>query len=127
MTTPTPHGAPELPELPEHIAHMHSGGDFCLDRVVRAEGWPINVYTAAQMREYARAAIQQAAGAVPAGVLAAAKAANKHWNEFGPLFCFDECMDTLDRALAASPSPLGREAGKEGSSDHLVPCAGGEK
>lgn len=47
MTTPTPHGA--MPE-PLHPASAIGNG-----------------FTADQMREYARAAIQQAAGAVPEG------------------------------------------------------------
>ena len=49
-----------MPELPPMQARLDTGG-----------GWMAvaNGYTADQMREYARAAIQQAAGAVPEGAL----------------------------------------------------------
>ncbi len=40
-----------------------------------------------------------------AEVGAAAKAANAHWNEFGPEYDFDVTMDRLHRALAALEEP----------------------
>jgi len=49
-----------LPPLPEHVAHVHSNGDFCWDR--NPEGvmlWPRDLYTAEAMRSYAEAAVLQ--------------------------------------------------------------------
>lgn len=62
-----------------------------------------------------RAAIQQAAGAVPEGC------------RIVPIEPTESMLVFVHRlawinAVNATPSPLGREAG---SSDHLVPCAGG--
>jgi hypothetical protein len=50
----------ELPELPEQVAHLHSNGSFCSDR--QPPGivlWPLDLFTEAQMREYARLAVKQ--------------------------------------------------------------------
>lgn len=86
-----------------------------------------------------RAAIEQAAGAVPEGWMRDEKQVRElmsHLVNTGWAQTEDgaECVDqgsamaaeVIERVLlpmlAASPSPLGREAG---SSDHSVPCAGG--
>jgi len=74
-----------------------------------------------------RAAIQQAAGAVPEGLIACLRG-GAQCDEDGTNIIMNReacCVaaDILER-LAASPSPLGREAG---SSDHLAACAGGGK
>lgn len=112
-TTPTPHGAPELPPLPKPGYGYFSG---------------------AQMREYAHAAIQQAAGAVPEGLklvpveptsdmlFAGARSIIDGQDERHGSSWADEAELAYKAMLAASPSPLARESG---SSDHLVPCAGG--
>lgn len=46
-----------LLELPCQVAHQHSNGDYCTDRQVLTKEWPIDLFTADQMREFARAAV----------------------------------------------------------------------
>lgn len=142
MTTSTPHGAPELPFSPL----------LYVDWADRSKTQTL--YTADQMREYARAAIQQAAGAVPE-MPKRLDFCSDVWRSYdygasprdGYMDGWNDCLDEITSLLAASPSPLGREAAcgsqnaesepqsvltrtddpqrEAGSSDHLVPCAVG--
>ena len=114
MTTNTDGAMPELPEaeFPHNI------------------GTPR--YTADQMREYARAAIQQAAGAVPEGlaelVQSCRGSVKSDLSGFEQLLlrkhspAVEEEVTRLQAILDSIDALAGREAG---SSDHLAPCAGG--
>lgn len=55
-----PAGGDGLPELPQHIAHLHYNGDMCWDTNHQIDVWPVDVYTADQMRQYARDALAAA-------------------------------------------------------------------
>lgn len=46
-----------LGPLPDQVAHVHSDGDFCQDRYYGTSEWPVDLYTADQMRAYAAAAV----------------------------------------------------------------------
>jgi hypothetical protein len=41
-----------LPPLPEPVAHVHSNGEFCADRQIQSESWPVDLITVEQAREY---------------------------------------------------------------------------
>lgn len=101
MTTPTPQGAPDL----ENRAFDVTSAWLRQSKTSATGAQLAAMCDFAKFILESRAAIQQAALAAPAEVLTAAKAANKHWNEFGPAFGFDEFMDALDRALAVAPPP----------------------
>ena len=119
MTT-TDHAMHELPTLPTNLLMLI--GEYGMARSDKCT--PIEVThrwlllidgIKAYATDYARAAIQQAAGAVPEGC------------RIVPIEPTESMLVFVHRlawinAVNASPSPLGREAG---SSDHLVPCAGG--
>lgn len=48
----------ELPPLPQGVAHVHSDNEFCWEvPLVPPVWWPVDLFTADQMREYARAAL----------------------------------------------------------------------
>lgn len=41
---------PQLPPLPEQVAHAHSNGEFCYDRTPPGIVlWPLDLYTASQL------------------------------------------------------------------------------
>jgi len=69
-----------------------------------------------------RAAIQQAAGAVPKPRRVTIADARDYLNTNDKAFWVTGWNECVEEMLAASPSPLGREAG---SSDHLAACDGG--
>lgn len=56
--------AVQLPEVPAPIGHLHSDDDFCRTVPVYPDLWPVDVYTAAQLRECATEAVRQAANAI---------------------------------------------------------------
>lgn len=123
MTTPTPHGAPELDAQAFDVTSAwlrHS-------KTAATGGQLAAMCSFAKFILESRAAIQQAAGAVPEG-LVPCPTCNQTGivTELdGSFFRQTHCPSCNGHGKCASPSPLGREAGKEGSSDHLVPCAGG--
>lgn len=96
---------PELPELPSNISHVMRRIRACESEV------PAQLVLEHALREYARAAIQQAAGAVPEGAM-------------------DYALDILVAAghITREKAFQTRDITRQfyaGSSDHLVPCAGG--
>lgn len=118
MTT-TDHAMHELPTLPTNLLMLI--GEYGMARSDKCT--PIEVThrwlllidgIKAYATDYARAAIQQAAGAVPEGC------------RIVPIEPTESMLVFVHRlawinAVNASPSPLGREAG---SSDHLAACDG---
>lgn len=140
MTTNTDGAMPELPEPYARHAiwnpnlgggwdQYHDAGDPMPDKW--DDGAPdlvVDLYTADQMREYARAAIQQAAGAVPEGCRIVPMEPSKAMLDRAVAFALnvslggsygwtDYMRDLYARMLSAVPS-------KAGSSDHSVPCKG---
>jgi len=56
--TPAEFEVAALPPLPARVGHMHSNGDFCIDLFpVPPQWWPVELFTADQMREFRRAGI----------------------------------------------------------------------
>ena len=53
----------DLPALPKQVGHLHSDGDFCQDRAISIGGWPVDLFTDYQMREYATEAVRAALAA----------------------------------------------------------------
>lgn len=80
LTGATPDPSPKgEPELPPHVAHVHSNGDFCADRNLgHRDEWPANLFTAEQMRAFYAAGLR-------AGMLRAAGIADG-------LDCAHKCM-----------------------------------
>jgi hypothetical protein len=62
MTTSPEASERELPQLPKQVGHLHSDGEYCadskIDRRDSSTGWPVDLFTAEQMQEYARAALR---------------------------------------------------------------------
>ncbi len=82
----------ELPPLPEHVAHIHSDGDYCQDASYGdVVFWPVCLYTADQVRECQREAYE-------AGKRAAL-AAQAPQPQADALI--KECRDALAEELAA--------------------------
>lgn len=89
-----------LVEEMQRLQHPHYKGHISHGKVIEVD-W---LYTADQIREYARAAIQQAA--VPEGLPQAVLALNTAWNRKEPEEAIAGHMDLCRRlALAASPAP----------------------
>lgn len=135
MTTPTPHGAPELPVVAYGYENTRPTEKSALMTVALSNAddqYPELAVPLVKLSD-ARAAIQQAAGAVPEGwklvpvdltedmIAAWFRAPMPNFGDRGGSRR-DMWSQSYRAMLAASPSPLGREAG---SSDNFVPCAGG--
>lgn len=128
MTTNTDGAMPELPE-PDGYAAISGGGTIIVPPRDFAKHNGYAIFTADQMREYARAAIQQAAGAVPEGcrivpmepseaMLDRAVAFALNVSLGGSYGWTDYMRDLYARMLSAVPS-------KAGSSVHLGGGEGG--
>lgn len=88
--------------LPEPVAHVHSDGDFCQDRLYRTEQWPVYFFTADQLRAHAAAEVSAARDCRTCANLTSVKTCRHR--RFGE----EQCIDA-DKYEALPPVRLWRK------------------